>query len=300
VTAVDPKTGLFTTTERTPLNDVLQGLDGNDTLLGGELADTLNGGLGNDTLDGGNASDTLLGGAGNDVLMGGSDDRSVDLLSGGAGNDVYYLSDGAVDTVDDKGLKADSDRVIVPAQWATYTLPNSIEEAALVASLRASNLIGNLSDNTLIGNEGVNSLVGAKGHDSLYGGAGKDVLNGGPGNDYLQGGAGVDKLTGGKGMDQFVLDAELPASPDFILDFTPSDDSLVLDDSLFSQLRVGALPETQLALGAQALDKNDYVLYDAKQGVLLYDADASGAGIALQIAVLGKNLALTAADFMVI
>jgi len=34
--------------------------------------------------------------------------------------------------------------------------------------------------------------------------------------------------------------------------------------------------------------------------VLLYDADASGAGIALQIAVLGKNLALTAADFMVI
>ena len=69
---------------------------------------------------------------------------------------------------------------------------------------------------------------------------------------------------------------------------------------MFSQLRVGALPDTQLGLSDHALDKNDYLLYDAKQGTLLYDADASGAGIGLQIAVIGKNLALTAADFMVV
>ena len=301
LTAVDPKTGLFAVRDITPLSDVLQGLDGHDTVQGGELADTLAGGLGNDSLDGGNGSDTLIGDAGNDVLRGGNADNSVDVLQGGAGDDMYYLNDGAIDTIIDKGLLADNDTVIIPARWLTYTLPKSIEQGALEAGFSASTLLGNLTDNVLTGNSGVNTLVGSMGNDTLVGGVGNDVLNGGPGNDSLQGGVGADKLIGGKGKDSFNLTAEVVGtSRDVIVDFTPSDDQLVLDHLVFSQLRVGALPDTQLGLSDHALDKNDYLLYDAKQGTLLYDADASGTGLGVQIAIIGKNLALTAADFMVV
>ena len=300
LTAVDPKTGLFAVRDITPLSDVLQGLDGHDTVQGGELADTLAGGLGNDSLDGGNGSDTLIGDAGNDVLRGGNADNSVDVLQGGAGDDMYYLNDGAIDTIIDKGLLTDNDTVIIPARWLTYTLPKSIEQGALEAGFSTSTLLGNLTDNVLTGNSGVNTLVGSMGNDTLVGGVGNDVLNGGPGNDSLQGGVGADKLIGGKGKDSFNLTAEVGTSRDVIVDFTPSDDQLVLDHLLFSQLRAGALPDTQLGFSDHALDKNDYLLYDAKQGTLLYDADASGAGIGRQIAVIGKNLALTAADFMVV
>ncbi len=44
-----------------PANDVLNGLDGNDTLYGGNLQDDLSGGIGNDLLYGGNDQDFLYG-----------------------------------------------------------------------------------------------------------------------------------------------------------------------------------------------------------------------------------------------
>ncbi len=46
----------------------LNGLGGNDTLLGGQWTDTLNGGDGNDVLSGGASSDVLDGGAGSDTF----------------------------------------------------------------------------------------------------------------------------------------------------------------------------------------------------------------------------------------
>jgi Ca2+-binding RTX toxin-like protein len=316
--SIDPATGLFMSSGTRPINDVLQGLDGNDKLYGKDLQDDLSGGLGddvlsgendedhlygeagNDTLMGGDDKDTLQGGTGDDVLNGGIDDLAADVLQGGAGNDTYYLGYGAVDSVNDMGLATDVDTIIIPYQLTRYTLPKGIEQGAIAPGTSPSNLIGNRSDNLLTGNDGNNALTGSNGADMLVGGAGNDVLNGGVDNDKVQGGFGTDTLTGGKGKDQFVLDAEISALPDKILDFKVVDDVISLDHILFSQLRVGALPDTQLGFSDHALDKNDYLLYDAKQGTLLYDADASGAGIGLQIAVIGKNLALTAADFMVV
>ena len=52
--------------------------------------------------------------------------------------------------------------------------------------------------------------------------------------------------------------------------------------------------------GAAAVDLNDYVIYNATTGALSYDADGNGAGAALQIALLGVNLVLTNADFVII
>jgi Ca2+-binding RTX toxin-like protein len=50
------------------LDNVLTGLDGNDTLSGGLGADTLSGGASNDILDGGPGNDTLTGGTGIDIF----------------------------------------------------------------------------------------------------------------------------------------------------------------------------------------------------------------------------------------
>src|SRR6185295_15194488 len=68
----------------------LEGLGGNDTLLGSAMADRLMGGDGNDSLSGaGSASgglDTLDGGTGNDTLAGGSGAVMVFAVAPGAAN----------------------------------------------------------------------------------------------------------------------------------------------------------------------------------------------------------------------
>jgi hypothetical protein len=50
----------------------------------------------------------------------------------------------------------------------------------------------------------------------------------------------------------------------------------------------------------KAKDKNGYVIYDNKKGVLYYDADGSGKGKQVEIASLSKKLAMTYKDFFVI
>jgi Ca2+-binding RTX toxin-like protein len=64
----------------------LQGLDGDDTLIGGWRADWLDGGNGNDILHGKRGNDLLIGGNGNDKLNQSSDfirDTDDDILIGG-------------------------------------------------------------------------------------------------------------------------------------------------------------------------------------------------------------------------
>ncbi|HHY72201.1 MAG TPA: hypothetical protein GX497_03070, partial [Bacillus bacterium] len=69
------------------VNNILQGLGGNDTLYGANGDDQLDGGAGDDKLYGGNGADILLGGTGNDALYG---ENGNDVLRGGEGNDSLY------------------------------------------------------------------------------------------------------------------------------------------------------------------------------------------------------------------
>lgn len=66
-------------------NDILNGGNGMDTLFGGFGNDTLNGNNGNDSLDGGGNNDTLAGNNGDDTLTGGT---GADSFSGGHGTDT--------------------------------------------------------------------------------------------------------------------------------------------------------------------------------------------------------------------
>ena len=270
-------------------DDDLSGGGGNDTIYGSYGSDLLFGEDDNDVLYGEQDADYLDGGTGNDTLDGG---LGLDTLIGGAGNDTYYLGYDAKDVIDDQGLATDIDTVIMPYQLTSYTLPAGIEQGTIAAGTSASNLTGNTGNNALTGNDGNNMLNGAVGRDSLFGGVGNDVLLGGTGNDTLSGGA---------GKDVFKFDAALAANTDKITDFVVADDTIQLENKIFTKLTTtGVLNAANFIKAAAAHDVNDYLVYNPATGAVTYDADGSGAAAGVQIALLGANLALTNADFMVI
>lgn len=73
-------------------NNVIYGLEGNDTLLGGASNDLLFGGEGNDILNGGEGDDHLVGDEGADTISGGEGIDTTRWGSGG-GNDLVKDSD---------------------------------------------------------------------------------------------------------------------------------------------------------------------------------------------------------------
>ena len=152
------------------------------------------------------------------------------------------------------------------------------------------------------------NLTGTVGHDVLKGGRYRDTFKGGSGNDKLWGGLGNDVLYGGTGKDTFVFDTKpnRKSNLDRIVDFNVKDDTIWLDNKVFTKLGKGyptkpyKLNKKFFTLGDKAKDKNDYLVFNPKNGVLSYDVDGSGAKAAVEIAVLKKGLKLTYADFFVI
>jgi len=149
---------------------------------------------------------------------------------------------------------------------------------------------------------------GSVGNDVIVGGAGKDRLGGGFGNDKLVGGYGNDTLTGGFGSDLFVFNAKLGTSKtdrsvnfDTVTDFNAAQDTIQLDNAVFRKLaKTGQLSSKYFVAGAKAKAKDDYIGYDKKTGILWYDADGSGKGAAIEIAVLKNKPLLTHKDLFVI
>ena len=157
-----------------------------------------------------------------------------------------------------------------------------------------------MGDDTLNGTVGNDAIIGLAGNDVLMGKAGNDTLVGGAGNDVLDGGAGNDILTGGFGKDIFRFSTQLTANVDNITDFKPIDDTIRLDNNIFTSLiTTGVLSADNFVINTAAVDGDDYLIYNNNTGALLYDADGSGAGEAVQVATLGVNLALTNHDFVV-
>ncbi|MGO4574405.1 calcium-binding protein, partial [Microvirga sp. 2TAF3] len=83
---------------------------------------------------------------------------------------------------------------------------------------------------------------------------------------------------------------------DTITDFNVKDDTIWLDNAVFKKLgkgseaKPGQLAKGFFTIGDKAKDKDDYLIYNKKTGVLSYDADGSGKGTAVEIAKLSKNL----------
>ncbi|MDO9106875.1 MAG: hypothetical protein Q7U57_18185 [Methylovulum sp.] len=184
----------------------------------------------------------------------------------------------------------------------TVTVTNGVltDSEALTVAISQSGSTESEGKDTLFGTSGNNTIDGLAGNDWLNGAGGNDVLLGGAGNDLINGGNGNDTLTGGAGKDKFVFNSSLTANVDSIIDFNPVKDTIMLDNNTFSALvATGQLNSDNFVVATAALDNNDYIVYNSATGELFYDANGNSAGAATQIALLGIDLALTHADFIV-
>jgi Ca2+-binding RTX toxin-like protein len=130
------------------------------------------------------------------------------------------------------------------------------------------------------------------------------------GDDVLKGGDGKDVLYGRAGKDTFVFDTKLNVKTnlDAIKDYSVADDTIWLDNKIFTKLgKKGteaapvALNKKYFKVATKAKDKDDYLIYDKAKGKLFYDADGSRDKYqAVQIASLTKKLKMTFEDFFVI
>ncbi len=117
----------------------------------------------------------------------------------------------------------------------------------------------------------------------------------------LNGGSDNDDLTGGAGKDSFLFNAAIKSNVDNITDFKPVDDTIKLENQIFTKLTVtGVLNASLFYKGEAAHNPNDYVIYNPATGAVTYDSDGSGTGQGVQVALLGTNLSITNADFVVI
>lgn len=300
------------------LDNVLLGNELDNVLTGGAGRDTLSGAAGNDTLDGGVGVDRMLGGAGHDTYYvdsrldvivelanegtdsvfassnftlpsnvenltlqeggdwtaaGNSLDNYIkgnsgnnilsgglgrDTLEGGAGNDIYILNDKLDVLIDVSGTDTIRSSLDV-------VLPEFIENGELIG-IGQVNLTGNAASNVLVGNSGDNILDGL---------------------------SGADTLTGGAGSDQFIISKNANGqAADSITDFVSGTDLLVIDLQSYgiNPVSLGLSSSGTVAgasfvkgAGVRALDTNDYFLLDTAQGILKFDADGSGSGVAIDL-----------------
>jgi Ca2+-binding RTX toxin-like protein len=149
---------------------------------------------------GGAGDDSLDGGAGDDFLDGGAGD---DKLTGNAGNDTFSCNDGQ-DNVYDLGNGTDVLNVNcwgsvvaeLAGNWFSDIWSNNDGKATLIA--KGFNVDVSLAEGTQgwnITNEGKYGdvvFIGSILNDTLVGGSGDDVITGNAGDDNLTGGAGAD------------------------------------------------------------------------------------------------------------
>ncbi|HYC95022.1 MAG TPA: calcium-binding protein [Sphingomicrobium sp.] len=152
------------------------------------------------------------------------------------------------------------------------------------------------------------TLYGTIGADTLIGTAYADRIDSSGGSDLIYGKGGRDTLIGGTGQDKFVFDTALDGSIDELPDFNPADDTIYLDNMIFTRLTGGTLSSPlriysgQLVDGPGAVpkDSNDFIIYDKNTGNLSYDSDGNGPRAGIIFAHLPAGLDLTPADFYII
>ena len=230
----------------------------------GSVGEDMLAGLGgNDSLSGAAEQDYLFGGSGNDVLNGGSGE---DMLFGGTGNDSF-VTDGSDAISEQAGQGTDTVR-----STGSMRLGANLENLILTG-VSAISGTGNSAANTITGNGAANSIGG---------------------------GLGNDKLTGGAGRDNFIFSTALSGNIDKITDYNVAQDTVRLENAVFTGLAEGALSASAFAASASgnAADASDRIIYETDTGKLFFDADGNGRAAKIQFATVDANLALTAADFV--
>lgn len=237
-------------------------------------------------LTGNEYTHTLIGNEGSNILK--SNGRGS-VMQGGGGNDVYFVDNAGDQIVDTGGTD-------VVYATTSFTLSANSGVDQVIATGNVAFLNGNGFDNVLLGTSGKNTMNGDAGNDKIYGKGGKDVL------------------TGGSGKDAFVFDTKLDRSnTDTIKDFKTKTDSIVLDNSLFkaskgfyAKIKKGTpdkpvdISKSFFTIGTKAKDKDDYLVYNKKTGILYFDKDGSGSASMVEIAKFSNKATIGYKDFDII
>lgn len=300
-------------------NNIINGMEGNDWIYGMGGNDRLDGGIGNDTIEGGMGNDTLEGGSGNDFMAGGlgsdtylisvtgTTSSGADTINDTSGADVLKLSVSAGGSVDFYRMGTS---LIMKNNFGdltdiqNFTIARGTAGAGAIEKLQYLNgdtgtmtefslalgALGGLGNDWVAGTTSNDTLTGGDGNDVLQGDMGGDSLDGGSGSDTLIGGAGNDILSGGSGSDFFIFNTATANNVDTILDFVTATDKIQLSKSVFTSLgATGSLTANLFSSTTTANDSDDRISYNSTTGALYYDADGSGSGAAVQIAIIGTN-----------
>jgi Ca2+-binding RTX toxin-like protein len=254
------------------------------TLRGTDAINGIGNALAN-TLYGNGAANTLQGLGGNDTINAGA---GIDTMIGGDGNDTYFadVADDIITESNSALLTGGNDTIWYSgASGTTFALGNNVENLRVNGSAN-SNATGNELANFITGGTGVN------------------ILSGLAGNDIISGGYGNDTLSGGSDADTFLFNAALATTlnKDTILDFSVTDDSIQLENAIFTALTTtGALDASMFKnTTTGVIDADDRILYNATTGVISYDVDGNGIVREVEFAVLTASPTITVADFFVI
>ena len=196
-----------------------------------------------------------------------------------------------------------------PTTPTTPTIPTIPDFSTISGTEGRDTLVGTSGDNVIAGLDGSDRLYGGagndkldggSGYDRLYGGSGNDDINGGSGNDILRGNAGTNTLAGGTGRDAFLFSASFTGAVDKITDYSSVDDTIYLENAIFTSLDSGSLDASAFHAGTAAHDSTDRIIYDVHTGGVYYDADGIGGASAQLFAQLTAEISVTNADFYVI
>ncbi|MEM9044355.1 MAG: LamG-like jellyroll fold domain-containing protein [Pseudomonadota bacterium] len=244
-------------------DDNVYGGDDDDRIATGEGADTASGDLGDDRIRTGDQDDIAYGGDG--------DDR----ISTGNGNDQAFGGD-------------DDDRILTGAD----------DDEAFGEDGDDRIWTGEGSD-TAFGGDGDDRISLGAGSDTAFGGADVDRINGGDDDDLIVGGEGNDIVRGGDGSDTIRFAEFGDFNYDRIQGFEVGTDKIELDRTTFDAISGDALGD-QFVIATESQSAEDRVIYDAKSGFIMYDADGTGETEAEFIARVSRNLDLSADDFSLV
>ncbi|HVQ09775.1 MAG TPA: calcium-binding protein [Allosphingosinicella sp.] len=234
------------------------------------LSSATHAGTANLNFGGNQLNNIIIGNYGANQLDGGL--GGEDTLYGLAGNDSFIVRSAGDRAVEQAGQGTDSAYSLV--SWVLEA-GSEVEVVSTIqhAGVTAINLTGNEFAQTVVGNSGAN------------------VLDGKGGNDLLAGLGGADT---------FAFTSALGAgNVDTLFDFSAADDTIALDDAIFTGIG-GALDAGEFVIGGGAGDANDRIIYNSATGQLFFDADGNGAGAAVHFATLSGAPVITAADFTMI
>jgi Ca2+-binding RTX toxin-like protein len=221
-------------------------------------------------LTGNELNNEIYGNNGANMLNGGG--GAGDYLVGWGGDDTYLVFTGGEIVIENAGGGRD-----VIYSSISYTLA-------------AGSFVEVLSTDSIGGTSGI-SLTGNELGQEVYGNNGANTLNGGAGGDYMAGFGGADS---------FAFTTALGSgNVDHLADFSAVDDTILLENAVFTGLANGALPATAFVAGAAAADADDRIVYNSATGQIFFDADGNGAGAQVLFATVNAGTVLTASDFMV-